>query len=88
MSHNVTLTDEEYTRLLAASTQQGLTIETLLHEMIARFTSPSSTAAHYSIPTGEADTPEEEAELEALAASINLTHPWPSEMVIEDRGPR
>ena len=41
-----------------------------------------------NIPTGEPDTPEEEAELEELANQIGSDKPWLSEMVIEDRGPR
>jgi hypothetical protein len=40
------------------------------------------------MPTGEPDTPEEEAELERLAQVIGSEHPWLSEMIIEDRGPR
>lgn len=41
-----------------------------------------------NIPTGEPDTPEEEAELEELANQIGSDKPWLSDMVIEDRGPR
>lgn len=40
-----------------------------------------------NIPTGEPDTPEEEAELEELAQSVGPGK-MASDMVIEDRGPR
>jgi hypothetical protein len=40
-----------------------------------------------NLPTGEPDTPEEEAERERLINSIKPGKPL-SEMVIEDRGPR
>lgn len=88
MAHQISLTDEEYRTLHALSSQQGVTIELLLHETIARLSSPLVTSGHYLYPTGEPDTPEEEAELEELIAATSLTQPWPSEIVIEDRGPR
>lgn len=51
-------------------------------------TPPKKTIGNYIVPTGEPDSPEEEAELAELAQTIGTAHPWPSEMVIEDRGPR
>jgi len=82
----ITLSDEDYALLAAVAKQRGAPIETLVHEAIVLLdTQPRGT---YEYPTGEPDSPEDEAELEAIAQSIGDAHPWLSEMVIEDRGPR
>jgi hypothetical protein len=90
MAYHITLSEEDYAALLAASTQTGEPIEQLVHEAIAaRYESPSSARplGNYRYPTGEPDSPEEEAEDDALATSIGPGKPL-SEIVIEDRGPR
>jgi hypothetical protein len=91
MAYQITLTDEDYAALAAASARAGMPIENLVHQMIAeRFLSqePAKQVGSYQRPTGEADTPEEEAEDEELARLVGPEKPWLSEMVIEDRGPR
>jgi len=90
MAYHITLSEEDYAALLAAPTQTGEPIEQLVHEAIAaRYESPSSARplGNCSYPTGEPDSPEEEAEDDALATSIGPGKPL-SEIVIEDRGPR
>ena len=63
--------------------------ETLVHEAIAaRYPQQTQQMGSYIYPTGELDTPEEDAEEEAIAQRIGPQKPWLSEMVIEDRGPR
>lgn len=91
MAYQIMLTEEDYAALAAASTRTGTPIESLLHQMIAeRFLTPGTAkqVGSYQYPTGESDTPEEEAEDEELAQLVGPDKPWLSEMVIEDRGPR
>ncbi len=91
MAHQITLSDDEYAALAAASTRTGASIEELVHQAIAaRFPTPGPVKqiGSYSYPTGEPLTPEELAEMERLAQEIGPDRPWASEMVIEDRGPR
>jgi hypothetical protein len=40
------------------------------------------------MPTGEPDSPEDEAEDEELARLFGPERPWLSDIIIEDRGPR
>lgn len=102
MAYQITLTDDEYTALKAVAEQRGASVDALVHEALAREYEPSATpqpvpslaevlyrAGHLrELATGEADTEEEEAELEEIARRIGPEKPWLSEMVIEDRGPR
>ncbi len=90
MAYQITLSEEDYAALAAASTQTGEPIEQLVHEAIAaRYESehPIGRMEKYQYPTGEPDSPEEEEEDDALATSIGPGRPL-SEIVIEDRGPR
>ena len=90
MAHQIALTEEDYAALAAASAQTGEPIERLLHEAIAaRYPQepPAGQVGNYRYPTGEPDSPEEEAEDEYLATSIGPGKPL-SEIIIEDRGPR
>ena len=90
MAHQIALSEEDYAALAAASAQTGEPIERLLHEAIAaRYPQepPAGQVGNYRYPTGEPDSPEEEAEDEYLATSIGLGKPL-SEIIIEDRGPR
>lgn len=90
MAHQVALSEEDYAALTAAAEQTGEPIERLLHEAIAaRYPqeSPAEPMGKYRYPTGELDSPEEEAEDEYLATSIGPGKPL-SEIIIEDRGPR
>ena len=91
MAYHIALSEEDYATLRAASTQSGEPIETLVHEaIVARFTSAQSRhqIGSYVYPTGELDTPEDDAEDERLAASVGPEKPWLSDIVMEDRGPR
>lgn len=89
MAHQIALTDEDYAALQAASQRTGEPVEALLHEAITTaLNAQQQTIGRYHYPTGEPDTPEEEAEDERLAQSIKPGSPTLSEMVIEDRGPR
>lgn len=91
MAYRITLSEEGYATLLAASTRSGEPIETLVHEAIAKRFTPAQSRhqiASFEYPTDEFDTPEDEAEDERLAASFGSEKPWLSDMVIEDRGPR
>ena len=90
MAYHITLSEEDYAALVAASTQTGEPIEQLVHEAIAaRYESPSPTwpTGNYRYPTGEPITDEEEEEMERLAQEIGPGKPL-SEIIIEDRGPR
>ena len=90
MAYHITLSEEDYAALVAASTQTGEPIEQLVHEAIAaRYESPSPTwpTGNYCYPTGEPITDEEEEEMERLAQEIGPGKPL-SEIIIEDRGPR
>ena len=88
MAYQITLSDEDYTKLQTMASESGKPIEILVHEAISHRYAPTKTLGTYSVPTGEPDTPEDEAELEHIAHAVGNTRPWPSEMVIEDRGPR
>jgi hypothetical protein len=90
VAYHITLSEEDYAALVAASTQTGEPIEQLVHEAIAaRYESPSPTwpTGNYRYPTGEPITDEEEEEMERLAQEIGPGKPL-SEIIIEDRGPR
>ncbi len=91
MAHHIALTDEDYAALAAAAAHTGASLEELIHQaIVARFPGPSHRAqiGSYSYPTGQPITDDEEAEIERLAQEIGSEHPWASEIVIEDRGPR
>lgn len=103
MSHQITLTDEEYEALAAAAAARGEPVEALVREALAerfpamrgampqvhdRLIEAMWRAGHLSsVPTRIPDTPEEAAERERLAKSITPGK-LASDMVIEDRGPR
>lgn len=91
MAHQITLSDDEYAALVAASTRTGASIEELVHQALAaRFpaSGPVKQIGSYSYPTGAPLTPEEREEMKRLAQELGSGRPWLSEMVIEDRGPR
>ena len=91
MAHQIIRTDDDYAALQAAASRTGDTVEALAHQAIAGYVAQAQKPRQmgsYQYPTGEPDSPEEEAEDEALAAAIGPGKPWLSEMVIEDRGPR
>jgi hypothetical protein len=91
VAYQITLSEDDYAALVAASTQTGEPIEQLVHKAIAaRYESPypSRQIGNYRYPTGEPFTEEEEEEMERLAQEIGPQHPTASEIVIEDRGPR
>lgn len=89
MAYQITLTDEDYAALQAASKRTGEPVESLLHAAIAKaLNTQQQTIGSYQYPTGEPFTDEEEEEMERLAQEIGGEHPWASEFVIEDRGPR
>ena len=91
MAHTIALSDEDYAVLEAAAERTGETIEQLVRQAIAKqLTAPTKPKqkGHYRLPTGEPISPEEDAEMERLAQQIGDAHPWASEIVIEDRGPR
>src|SRR5262245_13300056 len=88
MTHQITLTEDEYAVLAAAAARTGASIEELVHQVILdQFPLPQQIGS-YQYPTGEPITAEEEDELERLAQEIGPDKPWASEIVIEDRGPR
>lgn len=90
MAYQITLSEEDYVALVAASAQTGEPIERLLHKAIAAHYEsqpPAEQAGKYRYPTGEPDSPEEEEEDDILAVSLAPGKPL-SEIVIEDRGPR
>ncbi|MGH2514478.1 MAG: hypothetical protein ACRDHP_02375 [Ktedonobacterales bacterium] len=91
MAYQITLSEEDYAALSAASASSGAPIEQLVHEAIAtRFSAPAPVKqiGSYRYPTGEPITEAELAEIEKLAQEIGSEKPWLSDMVIEDRGPR
>ncbi len=92
MAYQIALSDEDYAALLAAASQQGESMESLLHTAIAR-QYPTTSAARpqvgsYSYPTHKPIDAAWKAEMEQLAIQLGGERPWLSEMVIEDRGPR
>ncbi len=91
MAYTITLSDEDYAALAAAAERSGETIDQLVHEAIAeQMTAPAKPKqkGRYQYPSGKRITREEEAAMERLAQQIGDKHPWASEIVIEDRGPR
>lgn len=91
MAYQITLSEEDYAALSAASARTGEPIEQLVHEAIAQRYSTSQPVKQigtYQYPTGEPLTQEEWEEEERLAQELGSEKPWLSEMVIEDRGPR
>jgi hypothetical protein len=102
MSHQLTgtLTDEEYAALAAEAARSGTPIEAVARERLSQRPQAGAVGPtredirqHVrrqglleSIPTGEPDTPEEEAEAERLAQLFSGGKSG-AEMVIEDRGP-
>ena len=102
MSHQITLSDDEYEALKAAATALGQPVEALVRETLAeRFPTLRGSlpqergglveamwrAGHLSsVPTRIPDTPEEAAERERLAKTI-APGKLASEIIIEDRGP-
>ena len=103
MSHQITLTDDEYEALAGAAAARGQPIEELVRETLAErfpamrgsqpptrdsFIEAMWRAGHLSsVPTRIPDTPVEAAERERLAKAI-APGKLASEMIIEDRGPR
>jgi hypothetical protein len=91
MAQQITLSDEDYAALVAAATRAGASIEDVLHRAIAeqlQATRHARQAGSYQMPTGEPDSPEDEAEDEELARLFGPERPWLSDIIIEDRGPR
>ena len=86
MAHQISLTDEEYETLANLAKGRGQPVDALVHDAIQRYA--AATMGSYAYPSGEPDTPENEAEDEALAQRICAQKPWLSDMIIEDRGPR
>ncbi len=91
MTHLIALRDEDYAALAAAAARTGASPEELIHQAIAaQFSSPSHTAqiGSYQYPTRTLMTHQQREAMERLAQEIGSEHPWASEIVIEDRGPR
>lgn len=88
MAHTIALTDEDYARLVSASTHSGKPIEELLHEAITAYSAPPEPSDTYQYRKGKSISKEEWDAEEELAQEIGSEHPWASEMAIEDRGPR
>jgi hypothetical protein len=91
ITHQITLTDDDYAALTAAASRTGDTIEALVHRVIAEHVAQASQPRQigsYQYPTGEPISDEEEAEEEQLAQEFGSDKPWLSDMIIEDRGPR
>lgn len=91
MAHQITLADEDYATLEAASARTGVPVEELVRRAIAEcFATPSqpTQTGAYSFPSGTSLTRDELAAMEQLAQEIGGEKPWASDMVIEDRGPR
>jgi hypothetical protein len=91
MAYTVTLSDDEFAALVAASARTGASIEQLVHQAIAdqiRPLAPAKPIGTYIYPSGALLSAGEEAEMERLAQEIGSDRPWASEMAIEDRGPR
>ncbi len=91
MAQQITLTDEDYAALAAAAARTGASLEELIHQaIVARFSTASHTAqiGRYQYPTGSLMTRQQREAMEHLAQKIGSQHPWASEIVIEDRGPR
>lgn len=87
MAYQIRINDEDYQRLVNASTKQGITVEELLHEAISAHISDGLIGA-YRYPSGETISEALLQENERLATLIGSVKPWASDMVLEDRGPR
>jgi hypothetical protein len=90
MAYQITLSEDDYAALTAAANETGEPIEQLVHEAIAaRYLSPPAAGqiGQYYYPTGEPDSPEDEAEDAYLETKLGSGKPL-SEIVLEDRGPR
>lgn len=95
MTYQIMLSDEEYAALAVAAAQSGEPIEQLVHDAIMTRYAPASQplagqrgrVGSYQYPTGEPDSPAEEAEDDYLATSIGPGKPL-SEILLDDRGPR
>jgi len=96
---SVNLSDDEYAMLAAEAAKSGITVEAVAHERLSqqpggRHNPDNQKIQGYvyrqgiveNLPTGETDTPEEEAEAERLARLFG-GGTSAAEMVIEDRGP-
>jgi hypothetical protein len=91
VAHHVAITDQDHATLADISASTGMPIEALVHQAIAERYAPDISrhqVGSYEYPTGEPDTPEDEAEDEELADILDPEKPSLSDMVIEDRGPR
>jgi len=89
VAHQITLNAEEYAALSAAAARTDASIEELVHQAIAeRFPPTPKQIGSYQYPTGEPMTRQQREVMERLAQKIGSQHPWASEIVIEDRGPR
>ena len=102
MAHQITLTDEEYQKLVTTATKSGTNPETLLREMIERLPSPPK-EQHALTERELAEKLYREGKLTTLATPYTLTkedkaerarlarlfasEKLASDMVIEDRGP-
>ena len=98
----VTLTDQEYQKLVNTATRSGTNPEKVLHEMIERLPSPAEEPQALTerqlaeklyregklttLATPYILTPEEKAE-RARLAQLFASDQLASDMVIEDRGP-
>jgi hypothetical protein len=91
MTHQIAVSDDDYAALVAAASERGTPIETLLHEAIARnyVTSAQRTLlGSYSSPSHAPIDPKLRAENERIARRVVVRKPWASDIVSEDRGPR
>ncbi len=95
----VSLSDEEYSQLAAEAAKNSATIEALAHRRLLQTLGSSASldvkaiqkylsqqGVAENIPSGEADSAEDEAETERLAHLLGSGKSV-ADMVIEDRGP-
>jgi hypothetical protein len=103
MTHQVTLSDEEYAALAGTAAERGTAVEVVLRELLDEWypalrraeqramdplVASMYRAGHLrELPTGAPDTPEIAAERARLARPA-APGQLVSEMVIDDRGPR
>jgi hypothetical protein len=91
MTHQIAVSDDDYAALVAAASERGRPIETLLHAAIARNYAASAQRTllgSYSSPSHAPIDPKLQAENERIAKRIGAGKPWASDIVSEDRGPR
>jgi len=90
MAQHIVITDKDFAALADASVRTGIPMDELIHRAIVEHVTPAPTSQFgtYLYPGEQPLTAEEEADMERLAQEIGSDHPWPSEMIIEDRGPR